>query len=257
MDLSDVIVTALGRLRGAMGYKAVDRFSVDSADVPAAEREQTDMHRFFYENKGPIVHKWRHYLDVYDRHLSRYRNSPFRLLEIGVSRGGSLSLWRRYFGPRATIFGIDIDPRCARFDGRDGEVRIGSQADADFLEGVVKEMGGIDVVIDDGSHVARHQYASFRSLFHLLSSDGVYICEDLCTSYWRGRFEGGYRRQSTFIEVAKRLVDDMHADFHRHGENVPGASRSIGGLHFYKGIVVIEKAPQPLPTHVEVGVADL
>ena len=60
-----------------------------------------------------------------------YRNRPVRLLEIGVFKGGSMHLWRKYFGLEAILFGIDIDPKCAQFDGRDAQVRIGSQDDPD------------------------------------------------------------------------------------------------------------------------------
>jgi len=51
------------------------------------------------------------------------------MLEIGVSFGGSLEMWREYFGPEATIFGIDIDPECANRFARPNQVRIGSQDD--------------------------------------------------------------------------------------------------------------------------------
>jgi hypothetical protein len=221
--------------------------------VPLEERERTDLHRLFYGHQGALVHKWRNYPGVYDRYLARYRGGPVRVLEIGVSQGGSLQLWRRYFGPQATLFGIDVDPRCARLDGTAASIRIGSQDDPDFLRAVVAEMGGIDVVIDDGSHVARHQRRSFDVLFPLLASPGTYICEDLHTSYWRLRFGGGYRRRSAFIEVAKRIVDDMHGDFHRRRLGLADAHRLIEGIHFHNSMVVIEKATQPAPAHLTVG----
>ena len=69
-----------------------------------------------------------------------------RFLEIGVAEGGSLKMWRRYFGPRAVLCGIDINPACARFDGEHGRVRIGSQTDPEFIEAVLAELGGFDVV---------------------------------------------------------------------------------------------------------------
>jgi hypothetical protein len=130
-----------------------------------------------------------------------------------VAQGGSLSLWRRYFGPEALLFGIDIDDRCRQFDKRDAHVRIGSQDDPAFLRSVVSEMGGVDVVLDDGSHMASHQLTSFQVLFPLLNEGGVYICEDLHAAY-SPALDGGYRRSGTFIEVAKQIVDDIHADFH-------------------------------------------
>jgi hypothetical protein len=222
------------------------------SDIGEQERHSSALHRAFYENDGPLVHKWRHYLSIYDRHLSAFCNTPVRFLEIGVSDGGSLRMWRQYFGSKAVIFGIDIDPRCAFLDGQDGSVRIGSQDDAAFLQSVVAEMAGIDIVIDDGSHFPEHQWASFQTLFPLLNETGVYICEDLHTAYWPA-FGGGCRVPATFIERTKMIIDDIHADFHDHPSTVPDANRLINGLFFYNSMVVIEKKPQLRPCHITVG----
>src|ERR1035441_4302581 len=164
------------------------------------------MSRLFFSHEGRPVGKWVHYLPIYDRHFSVFRGTPVKLLEIGVLDGGSLQLWRKFFGADATIFGIDIDQRTKAFDDSDGRVRIGSQADTKFLRSVIDEMGGIDIVIDDGSHVASHQRTSFKFLYPLLNVGGVYLVEDLHTSYWRGYFEGGIRRKGTFIEEMKSLI---------------------------------------------------
>ena len=82
-----------------------------------------------------------------------------------------MRLWRGYFGPDATIFGIDINSECKKFDGEAASVRIGSH-DPNFLISVVNEMGGIDIVVDDGSHIASHQQLSFKTLFPLLANKG-------------------------------------------------------------------------------------
>jgi hypothetical protein len=240
------------KLRRRIDY--IGPFAGSVSDVPETERKQTDLHRAFYDNDGPIVHKWRHYLSIYDRHLARFRNKPVQLLEIGVFKGGSLRMWRRYFGEAAVIFGIDINPSCSNFDGAAGQVRIGSQADAAFLRSVVTEMGALDVVIDDGSHIADHQTLAFRVLFPFLSPHGVYICEDTHTAYWRGYFGGGYRRRSNFLEVTKRIIDDLHADFHSRTQSMNNANRTIHGVHFYNSMVVIEKAPQSRPMHIKSGI---
>jgi cephalosporin hydroxylase len=229
-----------------------DRFSLSPDNVSAAEKTQSELHKLFYSNADTLVFKWRHYLKIYEDHLSRFRNTPFHMLEIGVAQGGSLSLWRRYFGPEALLFGIDIDDRCRQFDKRDAHVRIGSQDDPAFLRSVVSEMGGVDVVLDDGSHMASHQLTSFQVLFPLLNEGGVYICEDLHAAH-SPAFDGGYRRSGTFIEVAKQIVDDIHADFHDQPQSVPGAHRSIHGICFYNSMVVIEKRLQQEPRHVQVG----
>ncbi|KAG1649488.1 putative 14 protein in nqo3 5'region [Nymphon striatum] len=123
-----------------------------------------DLLDIYAGNEGVKVHKWHHYLPLYDRYFGQYRNTPVKFLEIGVNNGGSLQMWRRYLGPDAVLCGIDINPDCAQYDGQSGMVRIGSQDDPEFLAEVVKEMGGVDVVLDDGSHRMAHIEKSMRVL---------------------------------------------------------------------------------------------
>jgi hypothetical protein len=213
---------------------------------------------------GRLVHKKLHYVEIYERHLGGLRAGfPFedgsrralRFLEIGVAQGGSLELWRKYLGPDAVVFGIDVDPRCATLDSERTPVRVGSQADPDFLAAVVREMGGVDVVLDDGSHQAKHQRATFDILFPLLPNGGLYIVEDLNTSYYTIEYGGGFRRPGTFIEVAKSLVDGMHAWYHRWplGRRARLARDEVGAIHFYDSVVVIEKRARSRPAIVRIG----
>ena len=57
----------------------------------------------FLNNDRRVIQKWTHYFPVYERHFSPWRNKSLTFLEIGVSRGGSLQMWQRYFGPMAKI----------------------------------------------------------------------------------------------------------------------------------------------------------
>jgi len=224
--------------------------------TPSLERSATggDMAQIFYSHDGRLAHKWDHYHGIYDRHLARFRGTALKFLEIGVSHGGSLQIWRKYFGPNATIFGVDVDPRCSVVDNPPSiNVRIGSQADVAFLRSVVAEMGGIDVVLDDGSHYVPHQRATFDALFPLLSAEGVYIVEDMQTNYWRGRYQGGWRRRSTFLEQMKDLVDDMNGWWHKRHQRLPDAHRIVDAVHFYNSMVVLEKKPQDKPFSVQIG----
>ena len=158
-----------------------------------------------------------------------------------MSKGGSLHLWRDYFGPNAIIFGVDIDPACKAFDGEYGSVRIGSQDDPRFLTSVVEEMGGIDIVLDDGSHVSAHMRTSFDVLFPLLQDDGIYMIEDLHCCYWK-EFGGGYRRRGSFIEQIKTMIDDMHHWYHQKGQKINSAKDRIGGIHIHDSLIIVEKA---------------
>lgn len=197
----------------------------------------------FFENENQVVNKWLHYLPIYERIFGKYSGKPIRFLEIGVFRGGSMNLWREYFGPEARIFGVDINPDCAQFDGISGQVRIGSQDDPDFLRRVVAEMGGVDVVLDDGSHVASHQRASFEALFPLLNEGGLYVIEDLHTSYWPG-FEGGLGRAGTGVEFLKGQIDAMHRHYFTQGTNCSDTMVPIRSIQFFDSVAVVEKQAQ-------------
>jgi FkbM family methyltransferase len=218
------------------------------ADIIARHPGAGELARIFTGTAGPVVHKWHHYIPIYERYLSAFRNTPVRLLEIGVVRGGGLRLWREYLGPEATIFGIDINPACQQHDGHHGQVRIGSQADHDFLGRVVEEMGGVDVVIDDGSHQMSHIRASLDFLLPRLDARGLYLIEDLHTAYWP-RWGGGLDAEGNFFNVIRKMIDDMHHWYHRGHRQMAFARDLITGIHVHDSMVVIERGPVSRPVH--------
>ncbi|MEL7093208.1 MAG: class I SAM-dependent methyltransferase [Pseudomonadota bacterium] len=199
-----------------------------------------------------VVHKWHHYIPLYDRYFARWRNKPVRFLEIGVRNGGSMEMWRKYFGDDALLYGIDIDERCARFDGRAAHIRIGSQDDVAFVNGVIDEMGGVDIILDDGSHHMDHVPVSFEALFPRLTRSGVYMIEDLHTAYLR-RFGGGMHRDTNFFNMVRNMCDDMHRWYHKKPLRFPDFGKEISGIHIHDSVVVIEKDPVHAPQHSWVG----
>lgn len=237
-------------LLGELPLGVWDKLSVPSTAKDRLHKEsEGDFAHIFFGHEGRAAHKWLHYLDIYDRYISGFRGSNVKFLEIGVDEGGSLEVWRKYLGQQATIFGIDINPACANRVDAPNQCRIGSQDDPSFLHGVVEEMGGVDVVLDDGSHMVPHQVVSFAALFPLLSEGGLYLIEDMHTSYWPGRFRGGLKRNGTAIELVKEMIDDMHRWYHSQRRPSHG---SIGALHIYDSLAVIEKRALRQPGHIKV-----
>jgi hypothetical protein len=169
--------------------------------------------------KAEGIHKWAHYLPVYEEAFAPYRNRPIRMLEIGVSKGGSLEMWREYLHPESVIVGIDIDRTCHQFDdaARLIHVRIGSQVDFDFLQTVIDEFTEFDIIVDDGSHISSHIIDTFRFLFpRALADGGLYLAEDLHANYWQP-----YRdTPMTFADFAGWLADGMHAHYARYRAEV-------------------------------------
>ena len=145
-----------------------------------------DLERYFTENTGRLIHKWKHYFAIYDRHFSRFRDTDVHVAEIGISQGGSLQMWKQYFGPKAKIFGVDINPYCKKLEEEGIEIFIGDQEDRTFLKSLTQKIPKIDILIDDGGHSMKQQIATYEELFSHIDENGIYLCEDVHTSYCPG-----------------------------------------------------------------------
>jgi hypothetical protein len=223
-------------------------------DIRQADDEANPLVEYFFSNSGPLIHKWHHYLDIYHRHFSGFRGASPVVVEIGVSQGGSLRMWRDYFGPGCRIVGIDVDPRCRQFADDGIEILIGSQDDREFLASVREQLPRIDILIDDGGHTMGQQIATFEELYRHIQPLGIFLCEDMHTSMWK-QYGGGVGRSGTFLEYSKALIDGLYAWYSMEAEKlaVTEFTKTTYALHFYDSILVIEKRPIEPPVHSEVG----
>ena len=212
-----------------------------------------ELEQYFEKNDKRLINKYQHYFDVYDRHFSKYKGQEITIVEVGVFQGGSLQMWRSYFGPKAKIWGIDIDPRCKLLEEQNTNIIIGSQEDETFLESIYDITGPIDILIDDGGHTQKQQIKTFKILFDKIKNDGVYLCEDVHTSYWLS-YGGGSNRMGTFIQFTKKLIDKLNA-YHSEENSlqVDSFTKSAKSIHYYDSIVVIEKGIITKPTSKMTG----
>jgi hypothetical protein len=201
------------------------------------------LHKYFLNNSGKLLHKWMHYFDIYERHLGRFRNTAPVMIEIGVSGGGSLAMWKDYLGLEAKIVGIDIDPACKAHESENIEVFIGSQDDQALIGQVLEKYPRPDVVLDDGSHMMPHMIRSFELLYDHLAPRGVYIVEDTHTCYWP-EYEGGLKQLGSFMEFAKDRLDDINAAHSRNALPVSSFTRTTDAICCYDSMVVFERRPQ-------------
>ena len=221
---------------------------------------QNPLREFFYQNtEGPAIHKWEHYFDIYHRHFSSFQDKPIRILEFGIGQGGSLRMWKNYFGKQAQIFGVDIDPACKALEDDGIQIFIGDQEDRAFLRSIRDIVKTVDIVIEDGGHTMRQQIATFEEIYPMVNESGVFLIEDLHTSYWPGFYEGGYLRKTTFIEYSKRLIDQLNAWHTRSPSQfkVDNFTSSTRSMHFYDSVVVFEKGCVKKPVSLSMGVNTL
>jgi capsular polysaccharide biosynthesis protein len=129
-------------------------------------------------DKSSLVHD---YLRIYEFYLNRFIDREVTLIEFGDRDGSSLSMWLDFF-PKGTIIGIFPAKLAAPCDNDRIQIEVGRQHDTEFLNRIITRYRP-DIVIDDGGHQWTEQITALKYLFPALRSGGVYIIEDLHTSF--------------------------------------------------------------------------
>lgn len=221
------------------GYRYAKRLPSGSAALEPV-RPTTPLETYFDRHThGPGLWKWRHYFEIYERHLARFRGRPVRVLEIGVFGGGSLPMWREYFGPDCQVYGVDIDPECIAHQADGVAIFIGDQASPEFWQTFLAEVPEVDVVLDDGGHRANQQIVTFEALLPHIAPGGVYLCEDVhgAMHAFHAYIDGFTRPLSAIQPLAGQFPA---TSLHQH----------VASVHRYPMVTVIEK-PSHLVTHFE------
>ena len=149
-------------------------------------------------DKGDIYPDGNHYANWYENWFSPIRQSVTNILEIGVFNGGSTRALYDYF-PKANILGIDILDK-EKYENDRTITKILDQGDSKQLNDFITECNQqdlkFDIILDDGSHDVEHQQLTFGKLFQLIKPGGLYIIEDMCTSYFQEGVPLYYYRQT-------------------------------------------------------------
>lgn len=158
---------------------------------------------------------WHNYTEIYSYYFGNIKDKPLKFLEIGIYKGSGVKLWENYF-KNAELHFIDITLDRAEYFSNRSHYHLADQADPAQLLKVIDETGGeFDIIIDDGGHTMIQQITSFATLFPFLKSGGIYIVEDLHTSYWKtygggGTLEFPRAGPDTAIQFFKDLIDDVN-----------------------------------------------
>lgn len=237
------------------------------------------MYVYLGSDKGypRIRQKHESYIRAYDRHFSRLRNTAPTVLEIGcgypgspekkkLGMGGSLILWREFFGKGTQVVGIDIIPECKEYEDSEAgiNIEIGDQVDPYFLELIVRKYGPFDIIIDDGSHLDQHMKKTFDFLFPYLKNAGIYAVEDL---------DGFVESGNSFMSVNRFVsyASELSLRLQKYSERVQEQTQNnlldykpeqltpmdimISNVSFYRNLVIVEKdfsqksSQMPMPPH--------
>ena len=173
------------------------------------------------------------YFNVYDQLLSKYRDKSVVFLEIGILDGGSLFMWRDFFGPQARIIGVDLNPEAKKWEEEGFEIFIGDQSSAEFWKNTLNTIGKLDIVLDDGGHTYEQQIMTTESVIPFINDGGVIIIEDCHTSYMK---KFGFKKLS-FINYAKYLIDNINKRYVEFNNET--SEKRVWSIQFFESIVAL------------------
>jgi hypothetical protein len=177
--------------------------------------------------------KHKSYFNVYDALLKEYIGKEITFVEVGVLNGGSLFMWRNFFGEKARIIGIEINKSAEVWKDYGFEIYIGSQSDPNFWNDIFERIGKVDIVLDDGGHTYQQQIITVESALENIKPGGKIIVEDTYTSYQK---EYGYPSNHSFIKYAANLVDGMNLRAPKI-KTIKNSNKAISNISFYESIV--------------------
>ena len=190
----------------------------------------------FFKNSKKYSIKWSSYFQVYEKIFSEYRNKKIKFVEIGVANGGSLHMWQKYFGKKAKIIGIDLNPKAKKLEKNGFKIYIGNQSDKNFWNNFFKKEGKVDIVLDDGGHKNLQQISTVHYSLPYIRNGGKIIVEDTGTSYVKKEFYNPSRY--SFINYAKNIIDNIHRRSPLLKKKLNLYSKKIFLVEFFESIVV-------------------
>jgi hypothetical protein len=233
---------SLKSLAGSMfsngGYKANVSFSWEQK--PIIRAEENPLRRFFEaRTAGPGIWKWEHYFEIYHEHFKMFRGLEVNVLEIGIYSGGSLDMWRDYFGPKARIYGVDIEPACKAYEKQGVKVFIGDQQDRLFWQHFRRDVPQLDIVIDDGGHTPVQQMVTLEETLPHLRPGGVFLCEDVHGEFNRfALYVNGFSQRLNATREFGSFDDDMENGLSSTCNEV---QQAVGSIHLYPYVTVIKR----------------
>ena len=198
------------------------------------------------------------YTPHYEIYFEKIRHENLKIIEFGVGKGQSIKMLELYF-PNSMIYGVD-KAKCSKTFGDNVSILNGDLDNNNFIEKVILETGGeFDIIIEDAEHHMYQQQQLFKTFFKHVKDGGIYIIEDLGTSYFSHRFLGGYKKEGTTIEFLKEKIDCVNVPFFKRTnidykiepyvldfieEPLSFDEENIYSMHFYKGLCLIFKGKQ-------------
>lgn len=196
-----------------------------------------DLKRLFYKSPK-FSTKWINYFPAYEEIFKKYQKKNITFVEIGVGLGGSLFMWRKYFGNKARIIGIDLNPQAYELKKDGFEIFIGDQQNKNFWPSFYKKIGKVDIVLDDGGHKNLQQVSTIYYSLPYIKDNGMIVIEDTITSYLKKGF--GNPSNYSLINFSHLIIDLMHIRNPLLRKKSNYISKNVYQVRFFESIVVFD-----------------
>ena len=191
-----------------------------------------------FKNAPKYSIKWSNYFEIYENLFKKFVNKKITFVEIGIGNGGSLFMWKKFFGKNARIIGIELNPDAKKLEKFGFEIFIGDQSDPFFWKKFYKKVGKIDVLLDDGGHKNIQQITSFMESYNNINQNGIIVVEDTHTSYMKKK---GFKNPSnySFINFCNLIIENLHRRNPSANKSLNILSKKVDSIYFYDSIVSI------------------
>ena len=182
------------------------------------------------EGKG--IWKWTHYFDIYNRHFQKFVGKEVHVVEVGIYSGGSLDMWKAYFGPKCWIYGVDIEGACKAYADERTQVFVGDQSDRGFWREFRKQVPQVDILVDDGGHVPEQQIVTLEEILPHIRPGGIYLCEDV---------HGELNRFAAYVYGLGQALNAIARNAGSEAVVPSNFQKAISSIHQYPFVTVIER----------------
>src|SRR6056300_140523 len=176
------------------------------------------------------------YFNVYEKIFQSYKGKKITFVEVGVSTGGSLQMWRKYFGENARIIGVELNPEAKKLEADGFEIFIGNQSDPIFWKKFYEAVGKIDILLDDGGHKNIQQISTVHNSLPFINNNGLVVVEDTHASYLSEFKNPSY---FSFINYCNKIIESIHRRCTALNKKTNIYSNKIFSVNFYESITVL------------------
>ena len=192
----------------------------------------------FFKNSPKFSIKYDTYFEVYENVFKHYRDRKITFVEVGVSNGGSLFIWKKFFHKDSRIIGIDLNPNAKKLEEYGFEIFTGNQSEKKFWDNFYNKVGKVDIVFDDGGHKNIQQIATVDNSINNINEGGLIIVEDAHSSFIKWFYNPS---KYSFISFTNLIIDSINRRcIHLNYKKQNSYTKNVYAVEFFESIVVLK-----------------